>query len=103
MMSTGEESVSTFKSISKRELLQSLYDRGSTPLRSANYTQDVQDFLLERFRISPDSEAADVVHAGSVVLAADVVPVAAVVPAAADGPVSCALPSSRVAHWTGYV
>ena len=67
MMSTGEESVSTFKSISKRELLQSLYERGSTPLKSANYTQDVQDFLLERFRISPDSEAADVVHAKGIV------------------------------------
>ena len=67
MMSTGEESVSTFKSISKRELLQSLYERGKTPLKSDNYTQDVQDFLLERFRISPDSEAADVVHAKGIV------------------------------------
>ena len=69
MMSTGEKSISTFKSISKRELLQSLYDRGSTPLKpkSGNYTQDVQDFLLERFRISPDAEAADVVHAKGIV------------------------------------
>jgi hypothetical protein len=48
-------------------LLKILHKKGSTPGRpkSSSYATDVENYLLQRFRISPDSDEAGIIHAKS--------------------------------------
>ena len=66
-MDMSSDTTSTLRSITKRELLKFLHKKGSTPLRpkSSSYATDVENFLLQRFRISPDSDEAGIIHAKS--------------------------------------
>ena len=52
----------------KRELLKFLHEKGSTPgsPKANSYVTDVEDYLLQRFRISPDSDEAEIIHAKAV-------------------------------------
>ena len=65
---TSSDTKNTLTSITKRELLKFLHKKGSTPCRpkASSYANDVVDYLLQRFRISPDANEADIIHSKSV-------------------------------------
>ena len=67
IMDMSSDTTSTQRSITKRELLRCLHKKGSTPLKpkANSYATDVENFLLQRFRISPDSDEAGIIHAKS--------------------------------------
>ena len=63
----SSDTTTTPRSITKRELLKFLHKKGSTPLKpkASSYATDVENFLLQRFRISPDSDEAGIIRAKS--------------------------------------
>ena len=66
--SSSDTTTNTLRSITKRELLKILHKKGSTPCRpkASSYVIDVEDYLLQRFRISPDSDEAEIIHTKAV-------------------------------------
>ena len=67
IMDMSSNTTNTQRSITKRELLRCLHKKGSTPLKpkANSYATDVENFLLQRFRISPDSDEAGIIRAKS--------------------------------------
>ena len=65
---TSSDTTNTLKSITKRELLKFLHKKGSTPCRpkTSSFVTDVNDYLLQRFRISPNSNEAEIIHSEAV-------------------------------------